>query len=588
MAALSVSALAQQTNLVKEIAIHGNMRVSREAILATMTSKVGQVYTQRNIDQDRTNLEDLGFFKAVDVRGTPIDNGANWKVDVDVSEWPVIKEIQISGNSVISTKEILEHLTLKPGQVFNRRELSPSSKAIEALYEKKGYFARVTDFGPSADSPGTIAMSITELKVGIVKVQGNKLTKDRVMRRLIRTRSGEIFSGTRWGNDLRRLWETGWFDDVTYLPPDTTRELGMIDLTAVVKEGKTGSLTAGLQLDPRSSLAGIVRYTQANIGGTGQSVGINFMQATTGGGTSVDLDYMNPFYDSKDTRFQASVYSHVQYRFNTLFGGSSSSINDEKYIERRTGGSAGFSRPKNDYVTYGLTGRYEGVQTDNIDSSSVQNIKYIQQDGNIWTASLSYTDSRRDHPSDPSKGYWANVLVEPGIAKITHVGGATNDPALIGTHGFVRTVVDYRKYFTKEPDRPLTQLDAPRHVWAVRAKYGAISGTIPYFEQFFVGGADSLRGYEDSRFWGRQMFLGTIEYRHPLQKSLNLIGFLDYGGAWGGYGQIQSYSQSEKMKLHIGYGPGISFKTPLGNIQLYLGFNEEGKSRGHFLIGSSF
>ncbi len=42
-------------------------------------------------------------------------------------------------------------------------------------------------------------------------------------------------------------------------------------------------------------------------------------------------------------------------------------------------------------------------------------------------------------------------------------------------------------------------------------------------------------------------------------------------------------------ELAEAFGPGVSFKAgPLGNIQLYLGFNEQGKSRTHFLIGNSF
>jgi outer membrane protein insertion porin family len=131
-------------------------------------------------------------------------------------------------------------------------------------------------------------------------------------------------------------------------------------------------------------------------------------------------------------------------------------------------------------------------------------------------------------------------------------------------------------------------LDAPRTVVAFRTRVGDIEGTIPYFEQYFAGGSDTLRGYLDDRFWGKYTLLTNLELRYPIQKSFSLIGFVDYGGAWGGYGTIQNYTQSETIRLHLGYGPGISFKTPLGNIQLFLGFNEDGGTETHFLIGNSF
>jgi outer membrane protein insertion porin family len=111
---------------------------------------------------------------------------------------------------------------------------------------------------------------------------------------------------------------------------------------------------------------------------------------------------------------------------------------------------------------------------------------------------------------------------------------------------------------------------------------------VPFFEQYFAGGADTIRGYEEDRFWGKQQLLTTLEYRHPIQKAFNVILFVDYGGAWGGYGSVNKFTQSSSPNLNLGYGIGFSFRTPLGPLRLDLGFNKEGKSRTHFLIGTSF
>ncbi|HEY0866249.1 MAG TPA: BamA/TamA family outer membrane protein [Fimbriimonas sp.] len=587
-----MAAFCQEASVIREIIIRGNQRVSREAIVAAMRTKVGQPYVQENLDLDKQSLNALGFFQAVDVRATPLEGGA-WQVTVDVLEQPEIKEIRVTGNSVVSSEDIVEAITpfMKPGDVFNLNAREAATSAIDKLYTDRGYFlAGIIDFKPLEGSPNTINLEILEAQVGTVSVQGNTRTKDWVMRRLIKTRSGEAFSLPRWRNDIRRLMNTQWFESVRSLT-DTQRELGKIDLTADVKEARTGMFNVGLQVDPRNTVAGVLRLQQANLGGTGQSVGLNILQATRGGGLSVDLDYTNPFFDARDTTLHAAVYSRVLYRFaGTLFGGGGiSPTEDQQYHERRTGASVGLSRPVNDYLTVGTTARFEGITTPDIKRLDANNnvVPIIQQDGEVGVLTFGGTLNRRDVDIDPSRGDWAQLQLEPGIAHIRETGGSRLGLDT-GNYTFFRSTVEYRRYFTDQPPRGL-ELEAPRRVLALRAKYGAITGDVPFFEQFFVGGTDTVRGYLEDRFWGRQMLLTSAEIRYPVQKALNVIGFVDYGGAWGGFGGVgEEFTQSKKFDLHLGYGVGVAFRTPLGPLRLDLGFDENGKSRTHFMIGTSF
>lgn len=588
-----MSAFCQQVNLVKEIVVQGNNRVSKQAILAAMTTKVGQTYSQANLDQDRRNLEDLGFFEAVDVRGAPVESGSNWLVTVNITEYPVIKEFRITGNTVVPTADIVKAITLKAGTVFNLREGRPTAAAIRKLYADRGYYCDIDQpFGPSRESPGTVDITIVETKVGNVSVQGAKLTKPWVMQHLIKTRPGETLSMVKWTNDLRRMLATQWFESANSVP-DSERQLGVVDLTADVKEAKTGQFNVGVQVDPRSSFAGFVRYSQNNVGGTGQSYDISYLQATQGGGPSVDLGYSNPFFKKTDTSMQVALYSRVRYMFqNGLFSSGSSLSNENSYTERRTGGSLGFSHPDNDYVTSGISMRVENVITSGVGATTVvgntSTNNFVLQDGPVAIATAGVSIDHRDNPNDPSRGYWARVELQPGYSDINRVGGSTWGTNIIGPNYFGKMTLDYRAYFSREPKRTIQDLSAPRHTFALRVRYGTTAGNVPFFEQYFAGGVDTLRGYADDRFWGRQMLMSTLEYRHPLQKAFYLIGFIDYGGAWDGYGSINDYTQSNKMNMHLGYGPGLSFSTPLGNIQVYLGFDSQGKSRTHFFIGKSF
>jgi outer membrane protein insertion porin family len=512
--------------------------------------------------------------------------GGNYRVTVHVQEYPEVKEIRIVGNTVVPTEAILAAMTIEPGQVFNLRARQETSARIRDLYAERGYLlAGIEEFGPMAESPNTVNVVLIETTVGTVSVQGNTRTRDAVMQRLIKTRPDEVFNITRWGNDLRRMLNTQWFENVRSIE-DTGREFGVIDLTAEVKEMRTGQFNIGVQLYPRNSFAGVLRLSEANLYGTGQSVGINFIQATRGGGPSIDLDYANPFIDQRDTALRAAVYSRLVYRFGGIFGGGTPIQDVDQFNERRTGASLGLTRPLDDYLNVGISARVENVKTNNV-GSTPQN-SFIQQDGSVGVLTFGATLNRRDVDVDPSRGDWLQVSVEPGFANISRTGGAFGqDPSIEGRHTFFRNTFEYRRYWSPDPPRG-RELDAPRRVVAGRVKLGHIAGVVPFFEQFFMGGSDSLRGYDEDRFWGRNAMLATVEYRHPIQRALNVIAFVDYGGAWGGYRGVQNFTQSSGPSFHLGFGVGASFRTPLGPIRLDVGFDQRGRTRTHFMMGTTF
>lgn len=579
---LTVAIASAQTVVIKSITINGNKEVSTEAIVAAMRTKVGQPYVQATIDADKTTLENLGFFQAVDIRTNVVDD-TNRDVIVQVQEWPVVKEIRVVGNKGIPTADILKELDIEVGKVFNIRSRAPSAQKVEALYTKRGYFGQVEDISPLADSPGTISVSIIELTINSVSVQGNTRTKLSVMKKLIKTRAGDPFRADKWIADLRRLIGTQWFENVR--PVENQPEPGKIDLVADVKEARTGNFAIGAQLDPRSSFAGTLKLSDTNFRGSGQSLGFNVIQGTAGGGPSLELDYGNPFMDNRGTALNVSLYSRLIYRFQGIgFGSDDTPTEDDLFSERRTGAAIGIGRSFSDAISANIAIRYEDIKTSDLDTDSTTG--FIQQDGTLATLTLGMTRNRRDVDIDPARGDWFRLEVQPGFANITAVGGDVSNS--LGHKNFLKTTAEYRYYWSDQKPRARNELDAPRRVLAFRARYGTISGDVPFFEQFFMGGASTIRGYEEDRFWGNQSLLTTLEYRLPLQKALAVSAFVDYGGAWGGYGQVGEYTQSRTANFKMGYGLGVSFRSPLGPLRLDIGFDDRGKSRTHFQIATSF
>jgi len=583
---LSALCFAQDAGLIKKIEVQGNKNISTPAILAAMRTKPGQPYVQANLESDKGAIEDLGFFESVDVR--PQADGDGWDIIVNVSEFPVVKEIRIVGNTVFTTEQLLKLVTVKKGSVFNLKDQVQTARAIENLYTSKDYHARVEDIGPLAESPNTVNIKIGETTIDRIQVQGNSRTRTSVFTRLIKSKAGEAFNRHKWELDIRRIFGTQWFENVRTIENQVPDDPNKIDLIVDVKETRTGAFNIGLQMDPRSSVAGVIKLQDSNFRGTGQGVSADFLEATSGGGASVGFDYANPFVDQSGTSFHASVYSRLIYRFSNSFlgGGTVNPTGSGSYTERRTGVNLSIARPINEISGWSFGTRLEEVLTNDENAANFDG--FIKEDGIIGSLELGFTRNRRDVDLDPARGDFFRFLAEPGFADITSIGGSVLNPNVLGQHPFVKYSFDFRKYWSPGPARSSDHLDAPRRVLAFRAYYGTISGKTPFFEQFFAGGPDTLRGYDQDRFWGDQTLVTNLELRIPVQKAFSIVGFVDYGGAWGGYGTVNNFTQSQKFDLHLGYGVGFMFRTPLGPLRLDLGFDNRSRMRTDFLIGTSF
>jgi outer membrane protein insertion porin family len=579
-----------QGEVIGEIVVKGLSKVPESTVLATMRSKVGQVYQQAVLNRDKQSIESLGLFQDVKIYGQLLE-GNKWRVVVEVVEWPVVSGFHITGNTVFDTPTVekeLEKSGVQKGGVFNISMLDKAAKAISDLYRLKGFFARINKFEPSQVDPTILDVEIVEARVNDIVITGNHRTKPGVFSKLIDTKKGDLLNQKTWSDDLRRIVDTRWFDSIK--PDSREPEVGKVDLVLDVQEGRTGMFNVGLQLDPRNKLAGILSVTESNFRGTGKTIGINLMQSAQGLGTSVSLDYGDPFIDNRRTGLSASLYSRQSLVFGgSLFGGGGGGggVGDEtKFSQRRTGGNVSISRVLSKEVRGSFGLKAEAMDTVNFLPDPGE--EFMVQDGSIVGFSFGVVRNRRDNSVDPARGDWLKLSVEPSYSNISSVGGLTTGYPILGPNLYSRLVIDARTYFSSGPPRPPEKFDDPRRVFAARLYAGTILGEVPFAEQFFVGGANGIRGYAEDRFWGRHMILTQLEYRHPVQKSFNAVAFVDYGGAWHGYGTVRQFSQSPNFSMHLGYGLGVNFRTPFGPIRLDIGFDDKGQSRTHFTIGSSF
>ncbi len=115
-------------------------------------------------------------------------------------------------------------------------------------------------------------------------------------------------------------------------------------------------------------------------------------------------------------------------------------------------------------------------------------------------------------------------------------------------------------------------------IFATRLMIGYSTGDLPWAEQYFLGGANSIRGYRDDEFYGNEMVLGNFELRIPIQDAFSVVAFYDIGMA---------SDDSAFSNMKTGYGFGVRVRTPMGHLRLDVGTGEY-ETRTHFSFGEMF
>lgn len=120
------------------------------------------------------------------------------------------------------------------------------------------------------------------------------------------------------------------------------------------------------------------------------------------------------------------------------------------------------------------------------------------------------------------------------------------------------------------------------HAWALRLKAGKGEGELPQLEKYTLGGSQSLRGYEYGAFYGDSLLLLNLEYRLPIADNFTAVVFADAGNVW------EKEESIDLGDLRYSIGAGLRMNTPIGQLRLDYGFNEDGGGQPHFSIGHTF
>lgn len=165
---------------VTDIRIEGLQRVSAGTVFAALPIQVGDVVSQRTLGNATRELFRTGFFDNIEIGR---DDGV---LVISVTELPAISEIEIEGNKVIKTEDLMRSLQengLAEGQILKRATLAGMTLSLQREYVKQGRYGASVDTEVVELPNNQVRLSInvdegSEARIKHINIVGNKAFDD--------------------------------------------------------------------------------------------------------------------------------------------------------------------------------------------------------------------------------------------------------------------------------------------------------------------------------------------------------------------------------------------------------------------------
>ncbi len=492
-----------------------------------------------------------------------------------------VGNLSIKGNTIYQTEDLSNFVVLRSGDVFNFQKEQDSAKGISALYEELGYADVQCEPVRRADYENhvvDIEFTVTEGRKYTVRdviISGNMVTKDKVIRRELAIQPGDPVDRNRIEATQSRLMGMGYFNEVKTVVTNA-ESIAEKDINIQVEEKDMFNFRIGAGFSDVNSLMGMAEISNNNFDlldpwnwftGGGQKLRIQGIVGIERMGFNVD--FSEPWLFDMPLRFDINGYMN-QSEYDDW---------DEDRVGVRTSLTR---RIFDDFTSISVAYKFENVDVKHINSRASSEITRYRGDNLVSQFSIMLDRDTRDSLMMPTSGYNINVM------------GAFA-PDIFGTDdGFYRTELKGSIYY------PLFDNAI---ILMAGAKFGVVGGfdgkDAPIFERYFLGGGDSIRGFEfreispkdrnGIRKGGQTMLVATAEVSHPIWDFIRGAAFVDVGNTWD--------DSWEFGNVNIGVGYGLRIVLPYLNapIKLDLAYpvlNEQdgykSKLRFHFNMGFTF
>jgi outer membrane protein insertion porin family len=483
-----------------------------------------------------------------------------------VEEGPRYKFGTVEAESALrdlTPDQIKKVVGVQPGTWFNAKAVEDAVTDLTELAGNYGY--AFADISPAYDRDAAKRLMNITFRVGEtprvyverIDIQGNTVTRDKVIRREFRLNEGDAFSAIKVKRSQDRLQSLGFFQEKLEIKQTEGSAPDRVILGVDVEEKSTGELQLSGGYSSLERFVLQLAVAQRNFMGKGQELNasINYSRYSK----SVQLGFVEPHLFDKNILLGGEVYRRDYDSFNFVGGKRN---NTYSQVATGTGLRVGF--PITEFVTFG--GRYSlvidkitldkstfytdpdgsgprGPQCDPVKAGA-----YLCDElGNRVTSALGYSVLHDDtNGIRPTRGQ--RIVLSQDFA------------GLGGDVKYLRTRADATKYVEVRDGWVVSGHAEGGYIQALQKSPGPGRDAIRLTDRFF---GPQLRGFDirgigprvlrtpydiegnldtsatttSDALGGRAYYMGRIELEFPTSSSIRSMGlrpsaFVDIGSVW--------------------------------------------------------
>ncbi len=592
----------------------------------------GGVYKPEQLEGDPQRIEAemaKRGFRDGKVLGYEIEPGSKDDrvvIRFQVEEGPryTVGAVKWEGQETVTSRALYDLTDIESGDVFNQEKIDKTLEEAYGLYAEYGYiYLSIRPDFTVADSTVDVTFAVREGEpshIHDIIIQGNTRTKERVVRRTLAIRPGDLFRRNALVRSQRELQQLGYFSDMKV---DSRPVAGSndIDLIFDVEERQVGTASAGFGFSSSVGLTGFMELGHTNLFGNGQSLNLRMERGSRR--NNAELSFTEPWFLGTPTSLGVDLFST-----NRIYRGSGIDLEI-----RRAGGAIRVGRPlplayTRLFVSYGLENQSVVDETNDTDLVDYFVTGFRVDQKNSLSSNLAFTLVRNstDHPIYPTVGSNTRLRTEFAggflggdqvfqkyeldMSRYLHTINLGGWKPILMLRSRVGAIGEAFRDFPLIPQSYRIDEDIPAGAVADSVAFGFASNVpipvprhykeyVPETNELFrLGGTtfNQLRGYDDfeivpeenvgTRFLiqrqitaasdstvadttytvgasrayypgGKYMFVGTAEWQFTIADPLHGLFFAEVGGTWN---DLQDFRFD---RLHRGVGFGIRMEVPL-------------------------
>ncbi len=331
---------------VRNIIFEGNTQIKSSKLKKAMetSEKVwwkfweSANYDKEKLDADKELIinyyKENGFrdaeIRSVDLQFSDTREDVNIKIKVYEGKKYYVNNIVFKGNKLYSDSVLFSRLDVKKGDVYNYKKIysnlygNESETDISSLYYDLGYLAYSAELKeePVGTNQVNLIIEITEnnqFKLGLISIEGNDKTKDKVIRRELYSIPGDYFTRSNLKRSLQQLNALNYFNPEKLSQDISLANDSTVNLKFIVSERSSDQFNASVGYSGYFGLTGAIGLTFNNFditepfsGGGGQILNFSWQFGEGGTYRTFNIGFTEPWLFDTPTLLGLNLYDTRQ------------------------------------------------------------------------------------------------------------------------------------------------------------------------------------------------------------------------------------------------------------------------------------